>query len=514
EYPETPNNGYGYGIVDAFAAVSSIADGLGTIEGTVTMDGEDTEPPTYEHTAPAESYSGMDLTLTMSASDNVSITSVELHYGDEVIEANQISGDYKSGEFEVTVPGEDLEPGDFTYTWVINDFGDNEVVSEAYTVEIKSGITTGYFEDFESGDPTGWTITGQNSAWEWGEPTSGPGEAYSGDNVYATNLSGEYNATIDVTLVMPPIDLPETGDAYIQFQSWHHFEYSASTGRAWDYGQLVISTDLVNWNVLRDFEQERENWAPVEEDLSEYLGERVYIGFYTSSDGSVNREGWYIDDVAISDESIYENDDVPPTFEHEAPSAYYAGMGLTLDVDVFDNLRVGGATLHYQDANDDWVELEAEEINFSETEGTYRVVVPGDDIAGDTFTYKWVVRDYIGNETESEEYNIDLLDPITIGYFEDFEDGAVGWTTLGDLDVWELGEPTSGPGEAFSGDNVYATVLDGEYYNNMDDYLVMPIISLPDGESYLEFQSWHIFEQFSETGTAWDYGQVVVSTDL
>src|SRR5699024_3419458 len=33
EYPESPNNGYGHGLIDASAAVTSIMDGIGTIEG-------------------------------------------------------------------------------------------------------------------------------------------------------------------------------------------------------------------------------------------------------------------------------------------------------------------------------------------------------------------------------------------------------------------------------------------------------------------------------------------------
>lgn len=522
EYPDSPNNGYGYGIVDAFAAVTSIADGLGTIEGTVTMDGEDTEAPVYEHTPPAESYSRMDLPLSVFASDNVSITSVELHYDNKVLEAKQVSGNHKSGDFEVRVPGEDLEAGEFTYTWVINDYGNNEVVSEEFTVPIKSGITTGYFEDFESGDPIGWYTIGANSAWEWGEPTSGPGEAYSGDNLYATNLDGDYNSSMDATLIMPPIDVPEEGNAYIQFKSWHHFEYSSATGRAWDYGQLVISTDLENWTVIRDFEREREEWVTIEEDLSAYSGERVYIGFYTSSDGSVNRAGWYIDDLALTDESIYANDNEPPTFEHEAPAAHYEGIAFPLTIEVFDNLRVGGATLHYLDGNNEWQDLEAVELkddadeeNF--TYGIFQATVPGSDISGSEFTYKWTVRDYNNNEVESDEYRVELVEPVTVGYFEDFEGDLVGWRTEGSLATspWEHGVPTSGPEEAYSGENVYATVLDGEYPHSMREYLIMPVASIPaEGNTYLEFQTWHIFEQFSETGTAWDYGEVRVTRDF
>ncbi len=45
EYSDVPNNGYGHGVVNAFEAVSSIMDGLGTIEGTVMVEGEETKVP-------------------------------------------------------------------------------------------------------------------------------------------------------------------------------------------------------------------------------------------------------------------------------------------------------------------------------------------------------------------------------------------------------------------------------------------------------------------------------------
>ncbi|WP_077610207.1 S8 family serine peptidase [Clostridium sp. Marseille-P2415] len=44
-----PNNGYGYGIIDAFEAVSKVAGGTGTIEGKVLAKGEDSENPVILH---------------------------------------------------------------------------------------------------------------------------------------------------------------------------------------------------------------------------------------------------------------------------------------------------------------------------------------------------------------------------------------------------------------------------------------------------------------------------------
>jgi bacillopeptidase F len=512
-FPESPNNGYGYGIVDAYAAVSSVISGLGTIEGQVTMDGEDTEPPTYEHKAPEETYSQMDLDVTIHASDNVSVTSVELHYGDQIIDASRTDGDFRSGEYTATIPGEDIEEGIFTYHWVINDFGNNQVITEEYHVNVLSGISIGYFEDFEgNSEPAGWEKTGTNNVWEWGKPASGPNEAFSGENVYATGLAGDYVSNMDATLVMPPIDMPEEGEAYLQFKSWHHFE-QGSSGTNFDYGHLVISTDLEEWSVLREFYSEEEYWNSVEVDLRDYLGERVYIGYYTYSDGSVTRPGWYIDDVSLTDESQYADDDVPPTYEHESPLETSTGMPLFLSIDVYDDLLVGDAVLHYLDENGAWQDVETELAEDNATHGLFTVTVPGEVVAGDTFTYKWTVSDYAGNEVETEEYEIEVSEPITVGYFQDFEDTPAGWTTFGDNVAWERGIPTSGPEEAVSGENVYATDLAGDYPNNMDANLLMPAVQLPEGESYLQFKSWHNFEQ-SSLGTNWDYGYVRISTDL
>ncbi|KQL37290.1 S8 family peptidase [Psychrobacillus sp. FJAT-21963] len=302
QYPAVPNHAYGYGLVDAYEAVSSIITGLGTLKGQVTQQGDDNEAPTFEHTAPSETYAGMDLELLIDVNDNISVASVILNYKDadgawQVIEAGRKSGDYKAGEFGVVVPGELITGNSFTYKWIVNDFGNNEVSSEEYVVQVKPGITVGYFEDFE-GQPTGWYSFGEQNSWEWGVPTSGPGNAASGEKVYATNLAGLYANRMNATLVAPPIDLPE-GNSYLQFKHWHNFEQSSS-GRAWDYGHVFVSTDQENWTQLLMVQGQSNGWVSAEVDLSAYAGQRIYIGFNAFSDGSVQRDGWYIDDVSLA----------------------------------------------------------------------------------------------------------------------------------------------------------------------------------------------------------------------
>lgn len=299
KFPESPNNGYGHGLVNALDAVSSIQSGRGEIRGQVLREGEDTEAPTYQHEAPAETYTGMELPLSIEARDNVSVTEVKLQYRSEesdewsTLDAKRTAGDYRSGTYQAQVPGDHvLEPA-LHYRFRIRDFSGNETVTDTYRIQVKPGISVGYFQDFES-TPIGWISYGEKNSWEWGIPTSGPGCAASGERVYATNLSGNYDNDANMNLMMPPIDLPD-GQAYLQFKQWYETE------RNYDFAHVFISTDRQNWTQLARYNNLSNGWEDAEIDLSAYAGQRVYILFNLKSDYSVVKPGWYLDDVALSD---------------------------------------------------------------------------------------------------------------------------------------------------------------------------------------------------------------------
>jgi bacillopeptidase F len=300
-FPESPNNGYGHGLVNAFDAVSSVMSGIGKIEGNVSKEGDDGEVPAISHNAPGEAFKEMSLPLQADVSDNVSVTSVSLDYqnadGEWVsLEAVRTSGDYTEGSYEAAIPGEDLTGDSVNYKWSALDFGGNEVVSDTYTVPLLPGITVGYEQDFES-SPAGWTSYGNANSWEWGVPSTGPESAVSGEKVYATNLDGNYDNRANMSLQMPPIDLPE-GNSFLQFKQWHELENN------YDYGHVFVSTDGENWTQALRVNNVTDVWADGEVDLSAYAGQRVYVSFNVTTDGSVVKQGWYLDDVKLSAESI------------------------------------------------------------------------------------------------------------------------------------------------------------------------------------------------------------------
>ncbi|QTC43434.1 S8 family serine peptidase [Bacillus sp. V3] len=300
-FPESPNNGYGHGLVNAFDAVSSVMSGIGKIEGNVSKEGDDSEAPEISHDAPAEAFKGMDLPLQADVNDNISVTNVSLSYqkadGEWVtVDASRTSGDYTSGTYEAVIPGADLTGDEVNYKWTAADYGGNEADSDTYTVALLPGITVGYEQDFET-TPAGWTSYGEANSWEWGVPTTGPGSAVSGEKVYATNLDGNYDNRANMSLQMPPIDLPE-GNSFLQFKQWHELE------RNYDYGHVFVSTDGENWTQALRVNNVTDGWIDGEVDLSEYAGQRVYVAFNVTTDGSVVKQGWYLDDVKLSAESI------------------------------------------------------------------------------------------------------------------------------------------------------------------------------------------------------------------
>ncbi|KXZ14861.1 peptidase S8 [Bacillus nakamurai] len=300
-FPDSPNNGYGHGLVNAFDAVSAVTDGIGKIEGQVSTAGEDNEPPVYQHEPVSEAYQGASLPLTVTAEDNVGVTEVTLSYQfDEgewkTITAVQKSGDQKKGTYQAEIPN--ITANSVSYKWTIKDFGGHSTESDTYRVSIKPSITAGYKEDFES-QPAGWSSYGTHDQWEWGVPISGPGAAVSGEKVYATNLSGPYADSANMNLVMPPIQVPDTGHLFLQFKSWHKLE------EFFDYGYVfVLPEGKTNWEQAGIYNGASAGWADEEIDLSAYKGQNIKVMFNVQSDEVVNEDGWYIDDVSLSASSL------------------------------------------------------------------------------------------------------------------------------------------------------------------------------------------------------------------
>lgn len=302
EYPTTPNNGYGYGVINAFKAVTSIMQGISEVKGQVSQDAEDTVLPTFNHIPVTETYGGLEQKLKIDVQDNVSIETVELQYrntADEwtTVAAERKSGDYKSGSYEAVIPADRVVVSNLAYRWRIVDFGKNEVTSDINTILVKPAITIGYFNDFET-EMTGWENLGKNQ-WQWGKPTTGPNAAISGDKVLATNLEGTYSENELMLIQSPPIVLPK-GNAYLQFENWYDLEENVEHAYV-----LAKSNDDENWWIEATYTGTKTGGYSNEEiDLSEFAGKKINIAFAFISNDSNNKQGWFIDDVRLTNQSV------------------------------------------------------------------------------------------------------------------------------------------------------------------------------------------------------------------
>jgi hypothetical protein len=154
-----------------------------------------------------------------------------------------------------------------------------------------------YFQDFEA-DDGGFTTSGTNSSWAWGAPTSGPGAAHSGSNVWATNLAGNYNNDEDSYLESPDIDLSGLAGQTILLSWWQWLR----TESRYDFASVEVSKDGGStWTTV---------WGPTSGGTAQwekitvlldpsYAVSNFRVRFHLVADSSITYPGWYVDDLCI-----------------------------------------------------------------------------------------------------------------------------------------------------------------------------------------------------------------------
>ncbi|MBD3235598.1 MAG: hypothetical protein GF330_02710, partial [Candidatus Eisenbacteria bacterium] len=162
-------------------------------------------------------------------------------------------------------------------------------------------------QDFELGDG-GYAGEGN---WEWGHPIGlGPGGAFSGENCWATRLSGYYQTYQWINLTSPPFDFSGADSLHLSFHHWYWTEAYQ------DGGQVQISRGDGNWHTVTPiggydhetiptlgpgYTGDSEGWQDAVCDISEHICGAVQVRFRFVSDNAGVGPGWYVDDVALDD---------------------------------------------------------------------------------------------------------------------------------------------------------------------------------------------------------------------
>ncbi|HDD23978.1 MAG TPA: hypothetical protein ENF52_00885, partial [Chloroflexi bacterium] len=158
-----------------------------------------------------------------------------------------------------------------------------------------SPASVAYQTDLEA-DDGGYTHAGINDEWEWGTPAAWPYTCASGTKCWGTDLDGNYNDNADYTLTTPVIDLSAYGPGDILtarwMQAWH-------MERGFDYASAQVSINGGPWTDMWRASTDGD-WTAMSYDISAAAGGTVQFRWGVTSDGGVNEEGYYIDDVMIT----------------------------------------------------------------------------------------------------------------------------------------------------------------------------------------------------------------------
>lgn len=154
--------------------------------------------------------------------------------------------------------------------------------------------------DFEANDGG---LVGDND-WEWGalgawggvDPQSiPPTTAHSGTNLWATVLNSEYSPLGATNTLTFTVDLSDSALVSPLMTFWDWYDVFED----FDHGEVYVNGVL---ELDRDFDYHPEtDWSQHFIDLSAYVGGVATIEFRMYASTVVNRAGWYIDDINITE---------------------------------------------------------------------------------------------------------------------------------------------------------------------------------------------------------------------
>ena len=159
---------------------------------------------------------------------------------------------------------------------------------------------TFWSDNFDNGNMNGWVTGGTENTWAVTSSLF-----YSGSYSLSDSPSGDYENNTNSWARTPVLNLSSHSGAKLEFK----LRGVSETG--YDFLYLQISTDLTTWTnqailigssvFSRISGTTNDNWLDASADLGAYDGNSaVYLRFLFTSDSSVTRDGWYIDDIAVT----------------------------------------------------------------------------------------------------------------------------------------------------------------------------------------------------------------------
>ena len=521
-YTTTPNNGYGYGKVNAVSAVQLAMgqekgkdikkDNIAILSGRLLAHGQDTQAPVISHNPINKIFTTYKTTFDVDAKDNTGVKSVKLlldlgngykSYDLELKRGNKVDGYYSTNIPVETFKG--ISAG--KYYIEVSDINDKVTKTPVYPFEVQKGIGIGYVNDFES-DISGFDFGGEAKLFKWGKIKSDE------SNNKVIGIEPYDKIRGNSIAVMPPIDLTgENRKAALTFKHW--YDLGNSENAFFDTAEIWIAQakedsdpDTLQWKLKRTYKNSSKGWANEYIDLSEYSGKKICImfGFRPNGEWKSEGKGWYIDDLKVEEVSK----EVP-----EKPSKYLNLRNkkdgrIVYSFSPIKNDKVTAYELYRSKSENSGFECIKTVLNGDKKNGFGKYSIElSDTPKPQKGTYYYYAVDKIGdNKSEpSEIKSVTFTEGKEFKSF-DFENGEEGWTSSINGDEksqWEFGNLKYGdqystqykkPIEKQSlgkndGMKMWATNMNDYRSPNTKYALVSPsmdLSSLSDGTLY--YQNW------------------------
>jgi len=142
-----------------------------------------------------------------------------------------------------------------------------------------------YFDDLEGG------LSDWNGSW--GQTSS---YSHSPTTCMTDSPSGNYPNNATTTMAMQSsLDLSDSDTASLVF--WHRYD----TESGYDYCYVEVSTNGgSSWTQVASYSGQQSDWTEETIDLDAYAGTAGFkVRFILDSDGWIQKDGWYVDDVHV-----------------------------------------------------------------------------------------------------------------------------------------------------------------------------------------------------------------------
>ena len=292
-----------------------------------------------------------------------------------------------------------------------------------------------FSDDVESGN-MGWTAEG---TWAITDEAS-----HSPIHSWTDSPGGSYPNNNDTSLVSPIFDL--TGYESININYWQ----TCDTETGYDYCNVEISTDGVNWTVIGTFDGQNTQWEEITLPADALNNQATaQFRFHLTSDGGFWDDGWHIDDISLRGAGAACLGVVAPTaaFTSTSPDA----LGTTTQ---FTNNTSGLAPSYVWNFGDGTTSTDENPTHTYASTGTYTVILTATNDFGTDSTMGTV--DILLAPTAA----FDLFSPIMLG-----ETAVFTNTSAGDnlQYVWDFGDGATStdtnPSHVYTATGTYTVTL-------------------------------------------------------